>query len=522
MTYNFGDSFDLYTAVADMTNGYWDSVSGSPTLTTTGRFAGSRAYSPVNGTVLTKTSGVNDAVHHFALAIYQNGALSGTTATDSITLFDGATAQCSVVFRSDGAILLQSGTVGGTTLATYTGAITAATTWFAFEIEVSINNTTGVFNVRKNGNTVNDFSATALNTRPTSTNNYANKITINEGNASFAQFIDDFYWQSGAATGTWLGDIRCYTRMPASDQSVTFSKSPATVTQAAPDNGTHTTMSGNASWSYYEPVIASYDGTVGSVTVSINAGFTGNLKCSVFNDTAGVAGTVRASATATMTNPPTGVATFSFTPFAVSKGVKYWLAFAIDGAYTNAFTVDNSSNGRVATASGYSVFPTASPGASTTNNSIISGWTLAPSSNATLVNEPQQDGATSYVFDSNPGDADFYGLAGTAGTPASVVATTIRGYMTKPDAGTRIAAIQLQSGATTVATPPCVLTTSGFQWAWRTDVVDPNTGAAWAPSSVNVALIGPTVTAKMPVRLLCTITTGRTARPRSPTIAATR
>jgi hypothetical protein len=65
----------------------------------------------------------------------------------------------------------------------------------------------------------------------------------------------------------------------------------------------------------------------------------------------------------------------------------------------------------------------------------------------------------------------------------------------KSDAGTRTMAVQVKSGATTVASPTVVLTTSGWQWAWRTDVTDPNTGAAWTPAAVNVAQIGPRVIA---------------------------
>jgi hypothetical protein len=42
-----------------------------------------------------------------------------------------------------------------------------------------------------------------------------------------------------------------------------------------------------------------------------------------------------------------------------------------------------------------------------------------------------------------------------------------------------------------VASPTVVLTTSGWQWAWRTDTTDPNTGAAWTPAAVNVVQIGP-------------------------------
>jgi hypothetical protein len=116
---------------------------------------------------------------------------------------------------------------------------------------------------------------------------------------------------------------------------------------------------------------------------------------------------------------------------------------------------------------------------------------LTPAGNFALVNELQQDALTTYVFDSTPGDQDFYGIASIASTPATVIATTVRAYAQKSDAGTRTMAVQLKSGATTVASPTLVLTTSGFAWAWRTDLTDPATGAAWTPAAVNNATIGP-------------------------------
>ena len=40
-----------------------------------------------------------------------------------------------------------------------------------------------------------------------------------------AQHFDDLYWRSDASSVPWMGDIRCYTRMPASDAAVQFSRS---------------------------------------------------------------------------------------------------------------------------------------------------------------------------------------------------------------------------------------------------------------------------------------------------------
>lgn len=341
MAWQFGDGFDLYAVMADAINGYWDSGTVTSSLVA-GRFAGSRGITTgSNGVWLTKSSGQNDAVHHIVCAWQQTSAITGAGLCMYLQLLDGVTAQCTIEFRSDGAILLASGGFGGTVLATYTGALTAANTWYAFEMEVVINNTTGRFRVRKNGNPVDDFdSGAALNTRPVSTNNYANKLSIGQTGSSLGQVMDDLYWRSDASSVPWLGDIRCYTRMPTSDASVQFSH---------------------------------------------NTGTT-NFGC---------------------------------------------------------------------------------------------------------VDEAQQNGVTDYVFDSTVGHADFYGVAGIASTPAATIAVTTRGYMQKSDAGTRTAAVQLKSTSTTVASPTLTLTTSGFLWSWRTDIIDPATGAAWTAAAVNNAQIGP-------------------------------
>jgi hypothetical protein len=293
-----------------------------------------------------KNSGVNDAVHHVVAAVRQAAALTGTGMTSGyLTLSDGATAQCSVVFRTDGAIVLTSGTPAGAVLATYTGALTVVSTWYAFEFEIVINNTTGSFKVRKNGNSVDDFSLGSLNTRGGTANNYANRLTIGTGAAtSSVSDWDDLFWRSDASSVAWLGDIRCYTRMPASDASVTWSRSTGTT-------------------------------------------------------------------------------------------------------------------------------------------------------NYTLVDEAQQNALTDYVYSSTVNDADLYGIATIASTPATVIATTTRAYCQKSDAGTRTAAVQLKSGGTTVASSTLTLTTSGWQWAWRMDLTDPATGTAWTAAAVNAATIGPKVIA---------------------------
>ena len=491
MAWSFGDGFDLYSSGGDAINGYWDSGTTVGFSLVSGRFTGSQAIQQNSSTVwLVKSSGVNDAVHHLVVAFRQTSAISGSTLGTYLQLLDGTTGQCCIVFRGDGAILLTSGTPGGTTLATYTSAFPVSNTWYAFEFEIVINNTTGSFAVRKNGNTSNDFSATSLNTRPGS-NSYANKLQVGQNAAVAGQQFDDLFWRSDASSVAWMGDIRCYTRMPASDQSVQFSRAPTTVGQTFTSSATSNISVGVAR---YTPFTPAYDGTVGSVILTLAAGYTGNMKCSMFASSGTAPTTVLGSATA-ISNPVSGSNTFTFgTPVAVADGVQYWVGFDSDTNVTNGWQNTTGTPGATSTTS-YALFPVASPVVTTGQTMSLCTINITVTSNCSVVNEAQQDAATSYVYSSTPGQSDLYGISSIASTPVSTIAVTTRSYAIKSDAGTRTMNTALKSGATTVNSPTFVLTTSNWTWIWRTDITDPATGSPWTAVAVNTAQIGVTVVA---------------------------
>jgi hypothetical protein len=414
-----------------------------------------------------------------------------------LQLLDGVTAQCSIGFRSDGAILLISGGPTGTTLATYTGAITAINTWYAFEFEVFISGTAGYMNVRKNGNTSNDFSsATNLATR-VSANNYANKLLLGLNNSVAVHQIDDLFWRSDATSVSWLGDVRCYVRMPANDVSVQFSRTPLGVlTQTVPTvAGTINGITANRT--QFTAFTAAYGGVVSSASVSVNTGNAGSAKCAIYADNGSglQPSTILATATASVTPVPTGTMTFTFSPgLTVTKGTLYWIAVNTDtGGGFFSIPGGNFLTGAFAAAA-YSTFPTANPVVTTNSNLVQMSWTFASTpANWQAVAEPQQDDVASYVYDNTPGHADAYGIATITAVPSTVYAVTTRGYVQKNDVGSRTMAVQLKSGGTTVATPTVVPQVGLWTWAWRTDVTDPNTGVAWTPAAVNAVNVGPTI-----------------------------
>jgi hypothetical protein len=217
------------------------------------------------------------------------------------------------------------------------------------------------------------------------------------------------------------------------------------------------------------------------------------MKCSVFASSGTLPTTVLGSATP-IVNPATGTNTFTFSaPPAVAKGAQYWIGFDSDTS-SGTWTAGSGIAG-ITSATSYASFPVASPSPSLSQSPAFYSLTLTTGSNAGVVSEPQQNALTSYVYDSNPGDADFYSIGSIVGTPAVVIATVTRAFAEKSDAGTRTLTVQMKSGATTVASPIIVLTTSGWTWAWRMDLTDPNTGAAWTAAAVNNIQIGPKVIA---------------------------
>lgn len=501
MSFFWGDGFDCYALPADALLGYWDSGTAVFTLVT-GRFSGSRAFTSNSGGatsgVLVKSSGSNDALHHIVVAFQQVVAIGSTTNYQWFTFSDGATAQCSIVFRLDGSIILTSGASNGTVLATYSNAFTAANTWYAFEFEVLISNTAGYMNVRKNGNTSNDFaSATNLNTRAGTANNYANRLTLGCTTGANNQYIDDLLWRSDAASVPWVGDIRCFTRRPASDAAVQWTPSGSAV-PLTPVTQT-TTISSNTTTPRYTLFTAPATGTVATVTVPIAAAYTGNMKCTIFAGTSAGPTTILGSATP-ISAPAIGTATFTFpTPVSVTQGIQYWVGFMWDtaGSSNMGAAASSVSGANLTGTTSYAAFPAASPVVTIPATAIAATIQITPATgavNSAFVADLYQDAAASYVFSSTVGQTDQYTLTGTASVPTTVVGVTTRGLFQKSDAGTRNAVVQLKSGGTTVESASTALNTT---WGWiaRTDLTDPASGVAWTPGGVSTAQVGARVAA---------------------------
>lgn len=499
------DGFDFYGAPADAGQNYWDVVDSSQgTLSSTTRFGVGQSYgfplgSGSGATTLEKAWGSNETTVFFVFSFFYGSTLSGSTQFEALRIYDGSTVQCSISWATDGALRFYRGDLS-TLLGTYSGAF-AANSWVQMQIKVVINNTTGSFEVRKNGNTSDDFSLTGQNNR-SSANNQANKANFYKVNASPTNnlLVDDMAWYhstSGAPWNDWIGDIRALQVMPNADSSVQFAGNSATINQGQNTQTSTRSLATNTMFAF-QSFVNPYVCTVAKVTLPLNASVTGHANLAIYDATGagGGPGSLITNGTATaVTNPTLGNVDFVFgTPPTLALSTKYWLVLLQDATFVwkSDSSLSSLFNESRTYGSGFD-----SPMALTANNNvpIIAALVVCNlSGNYSYVQELHEDGATTYVFDATVGHKDLYTAPALGVTPASIYGVSLRGYVAKSDAGARSAAMTMTSGSTVQDGSSFALATT-FQNLVMVQDVDPNTSAAWNAAGVNALKFGQKVAA---------------------------
>jgi hypothetical protein len=505
MAWIVGDSFDYYATAADIARSVWDSYTASIIAldTTFRRFGTGQAVKmgTIASAAVTKNIPTNEGTLFAALAYYHNNVLSGTNADFYIQYRDGATAQCTVVFESSGNIVLKSGTHTGTVLATFTGAF-AQDVWTHFQVKVVISNTAGSMTIRKNGQTSDTYaSATNLNTRGGTANNYANVIAVGTQGSAAAQnaYFDDLFFYSGTAPAPndWVGDVRAICLPPQADTAQKdFTPSPAATgtVGAVAFGGNVIFVADTLRFTGFTPAKS---GTITKVTLTHSAAQTGSVQVAVY-DATGVGGAPGAllATSAVVTNPVLGANDYTFTGGpALAQGRTYYLAVNHNIAGSPILTQSTGAAiGYYTQARTYAAgFP--NPAGAVTvagSNQIYGLFTLA--SNVYAVSEALANGDTDYVFSATVNHADLYDMDDLQFTPQSIVGVVGKVYIKKSDAGVRNGQILLKSGATQVAGPDTILS-STYTYYSLVQMTDPATGTTWTTAGLAGVQVGQKVTA---------------------------
>jgi hypothetical protein len=210
MAFLFGDSFH-HLSQADLTKKWANSPANSSIGTSDARFPGSKYLAMASTAASLQAFNLgNKSTLIVGFAFW----VSGTFGNDlnMCSLRDNGNEQLSLRLTSGGLFLYVSR--NGTTLATATTALNGGA-WYYIEFKATIHNTAGAYAVRVNGAPIAGISdATNVNTRGSTTNNYANQVWFHDGSVHGAgnsfrygdvYILDD---TGPAPLNNFLGDVR--------------------------------------------------------------------------------------------------------------------------------------------------------------------------------------------------------------------------------------------------------------------------------------------------------------------------
>lgn len=212
MTLILFDGFDHgLNSGAAWNDDLWDAqptggLSGSVT-----RFGSGFSLAKPNGSEEFKTIGSNVGEIILGVPMWAT-ASGGATTAPFTTLYDGATAQCTVCAETNGDITLRRGTYTGAIVATVAASFTRDLAYDGFAFRIKFSATVGEFQVWKNGASI--LNVNALNNISTA-NAYCTKFSLGPS-THFSTYMDDVYAiiVDATAPNSFPGDTRVYPLLP--------------------------------------------------------------------------------------------------------------------------------------------------------------------------------------------------------------------------------------------------------------------------------------------------------------------
>ncbi|MFA5040733.1 MAG: hypothetical protein WC464_03770 [Bdellovibrionales bacterium] len=207
MALRFIDGFDHYTTLTAMAY-KWTSFTYNPTPNTAGRRSGSLAVSTGNSS-FTKTL---DSQSIWILGFAFKASTVPTGDRAFVSFFDSSSS-VQIEFDLSTGLLIKAYRGGGVTLlATATAALVPAT-WCYLEFKITIADSSGIIEVRKDGVTILSYTG---DTKYSSSLSTACNFWLGGGNGSGTYIFDDLYICDGTGTinNDFLGDVRVDTLYP--------------------------------------------------------------------------------------------------------------------------------------------------------------------------------------------------------------------------------------------------------------------------------------------------------------------
>lgn len=272
----FIDGFDQYDDDAEIQRGGWTGNFTSINSFAAGRDGIGRALQ-ITGTSITASKNFSEIANAtFVCGVAFKNPNSGPQNVDLISLYYGSTEKITLRSTSGGELALDQ---GATQLGITSGLALAQNTWYHVEIKVLLNNTTGTYELKVDGQS--KFSGTSTDTL-NGTTAKVNRLIL-WGHATSDPVYDDIFVldDSGSDATDFLGDCYVETIKPDADGATNnftrvgggTNNYEAVDDMAPPDDDTTYNHSSTATHKdlYGFAAIAGNPGTVYAVAVSLLA-----------------------------------------------------------------------------------------------------------------------------------------------------------------------------------------------------------------------------------------------------------
>ena len=497
----FHDSFDLYgpPGVTPALTTQWTSVTniGVPAIVAGLSSSGYALRLPPSSSVNKTLSASYTRIA--GSARFSNSQIGAVT---NITFLNGATAAFTLSFETNGAVNLRTGAVAGTIIAGGGAVLANSTHVLSFDISVG---PSAVYSVNLDGVLL--FSGTTGNTGNGQTSVNALSLQTN-GLANTSLTIDDFILvdptQPNYNSALLTSNPVIETQFPSGDNQTQFA-----------NDGNAIPLAGLAARGVYRfggatsapgpnqllllKITPTASCSLANVSfVSNLANGVAKLKGVLYADSSGAPGALLNTGTEVV-----GVAAAIPTvlPFAAPSslvgGTSYWIGLICDTGLTYQVADVAATNLTRNKNNTYTSGPPSPAGAgfSTLNTLYLWGNATGSAINSPSINlNPPLGTAASQIHSSTVGQEDLYTFDPLVTNPSTIFGMSVKGFVSKSDAGARTVSLNSKSGAsdTTGSAPSQSLATTS-QWQGSYFDLDPATGLPWTLSGANAAKGGVSV-----------------------------
>jgi hypothetical protein len=357
------------------------------------------------------------------------------------------------------------------------------------EVDVTIHNTAGAYKVWLDGVLLG--SATGVNTRAGTSNNYCNRLVMTNGTTGLWAF-DDMYWRDNT-TGTALpfGDVSIVGLPVTSDSSVQFTPV-ATLGQWYTQQTPNTATPG-ANILILVPVTPATNMTVNSIgTLPRTTTTAAKFKGVIYSDSSGAPGSLLSSGTEVIgCTSGTNLSLPLASPQALTGGTQYWIGLITDTSIAYQLSDTWSASGQ----SKANTYTSGAPAGPLSGMSTLqSPWALwgictSPASNYPGINKQMPPQSASVMLSSNSsstvGQEDLYNTQRLSTIPSAIYSVKVSANVQKTTnaAAQRFFSIRLKnntadSGGSNLNNLNIAPSTTPGWYSSRFDT-DPNTNASW-------------------------------------------